>query len=118
VPEDEMSSKLLIPVFCALAIFAVGAGIGPVVADDGAADPVAFAQVLAGTPALRVLPTVTVVAAADAADAAADGEGSIVLENVQQAGDRIAERVNLGVRRVGLAVPYYAFGGVARRAAE
>lgn len=113
-----MSSKLLIPVFCALAIFAVGAGIEPVVANDGEADPVAYAQVLAGTPALRVLPTVTVVAEANDANARADSEGSVVLENVQQAGDRIAQRVNLGVRRVGLAVPYYAFGGIARRASE
>jgi hypothetical protein len=114
-----MSSKLLIPVFCALAIFAVGAGIEPVVANDGGADPQAYAQVLAGAPSLRVMPTVTVVAEAggeEAADTA--NEGSVVLANVQRAGGQIAQRVNSGVRRVGLAVPYYAFGGIARRASE
>ena len=113
-----MYSKLLLPVVCAIAIFAVGAGIEPVVANEGNADPVAYAQVLSGDPALRVLPTVTVVAATNDADAAAESEGSVVLENVQQAGGRIANRVNLGVRRVGMAVPYYAFGGIARRASE
>jgi hypothetical protein len=119
VPEDKMSSKLLIPVFCALAIFAVGAGVEPIVANEREADPVAYAQVLAATPALRVMPTVTVVAETGGESAAdTDHEGSVVLANVQRAGGEIAHRVNSGVRRVGLAVPYYAFGGIARRASE
>jgi len=114
-----MSSKLLIPVFCALAIFAVGAGVEPVVANESDADPIAYAQVLEGAPSLRVMPTVTVVAeTGDAAAADSDNEGSVVLANVQRAGGEIAQRVNSGVRRVGLAVPYYAFGGIARRASE
>jgi len=113
-----MYSKLLTPVICALTIFAIGAGIEPVVANEGNADPVAYAQVLAGDANLRVLPTVTVVAEATSEEEAAANEGSVVLSNVQRAGDQIAKRVTTSVRRVSLAVPYYAFGGVARRASE
>ena len=117
VLEDEMFSKLLTPTICALAIFVFGAGLEPVVADEGSADPAAFAELVSGEAPLRVLPTVTVVAQTPA-EGDTDTEGSVVLANVQRAGDEIAQRVTTGVRRVSLAVPYYAFGGVARRASE
>ncbi|HET7845836.1 MAG TPA: hypothetical protein VFL14_16900 [Xanthomonadales bacterium] len=114
-----MLTKLLTPVICALAIFAIGAGVEPVAAEEGSADTTAFHELVAGDATLRVMPTVTVVAdAQDEGITDADREGSVVLANVQRAGDEIAHRVTTGVRRVSLAVPYYAFGGVSRRASE
>jgi hypothetical protein len=120
VPEEEMMNRLLTPALCALAIFVIGAGIEPVTAGDREADPTAYAQVLSGEASLRMMPTVTVLAnASDAADVAdIDPESSVVLAGVQKAGDSLARNVHASVRRVSLSVPYYAFGGVARRASE
>lgn len=114
-----MLSKLLTPALCALAIFVIGTGIEPVTAGERSADATAYAEVLSGEASLRTLPTVTVVANANSdGQAIDDAESSVVLASVQNAGDTLARNVHASVRRVSLAVPYYAFGGVARRASE
>src|SRR5687767_1838967 len=110
-----MAIRFSITLLCALAVFAVGSGIGGVEAAEGRA-PRPVGEVYAAAPgvaehaAIPVLPTVYVTA--DSPDAAPVASGPSVMfdDAVVQAGAALAQGARRGVRRIGLAMPYYAFG--------
>lgn len=112
-----MIRNLATPLFCALAVFAIGAGYEPGSSTDAAAAARAASMTL--DTRMTVLPTVVVYPDAEQAAAAAQDAESVVLGTaVEAAGTAIAAQVGAGVRRVSLAVPYYAFGAVTPRRAE
>jgi len=110
-----MAIRFSITLLCALAVFAVGSGIGGVEAAEGRSlRPVG--EVYAAMPsqaehaAIPVLPTVYVTADAPDAAPAASGPSVMFDDAVGQAGAALAQGARRGVRRIGLAMPYYAFG--------
>jgi hypothetical protein len=110
-----MAIRFSITLLCALAVFAVGSGIGGVEAAEGrAARPVAEVYAGATGPAARatipVLPTVYVTADSPAPAPVASGSSVMFDDAVGQAGAALAQGARRGVRRIGLAMPYYAFG--------
>ena len=113
-----MTTRFSITLLCALAVFSVGSGIRGVEAARDTRVPQSEAAVYAAAPAAvqrtdstPVLPTV-VVTATIPADTAADRERpSVMLDAaVDQAGTVLASGASRGVRRIGLLMPYYAFG--------
>ena len=113
-----MIRNLATPLLCALVVFAIGAGYEPGTSADAAAAARAGSMTL--DTRMTVLPTVVVHPDAEQqAAAAAQDADSVVLDTaVEAAGTAIAAQVGAGVRRVSLAVPYYAFGAVTPRRSE
>ena len=112
-----MIRNLATPLFCALAVFALGAGYEPGTSADVAAASRASSMTL--DTRMTVLPTIVVHPDAEQVAAAAQDADSIVLgTTVEAAGTAIAAQVGAGVRRVSLSVPYYAFGAVTPRRSE
>lgn len=121
-----MKARYSITLLCALAVFTIGSGIGGVTV---AADRSALVEGVYAAPmsiagerhALPVLPTVYVtasVAAASSADAPAVTGPSVMLDQaVGQAGAMFAQGARRSVRKMGLSMPYYAFGA-SRRGTE
>lgn len=111
-----MQINLYSLLFCSLAVFAIGSGIGRVPA---AAAPISRVEAVrnptdADRPPLKVMPRIVVVANVDGSGAAASLERSVMLDTaVGQAGKALASGVGKGVRRVSLGLPYYAFGRLA-----
>ncbi|HVF36225.1 MAG TPA: hypothetical protein VND91_12960 [Candidatus Saccharimonadia bacterium] len=113
-----MAPRYSITLLCALAVFTIGSGIGGVTVAADRSAPVAevYAARIADVgqrSALPVLPTVYVTASSLAADSVAPRRSgrSVMLDRaVDQAGSLFAQ----GTRRVGLAMPYYAFGAASR----
>ena len=114
-----MAPRYSTTLLCALAVFTIGSGIGGVTVAADRSAPVA--EVYAAPTAdagsrssLPVLPTVYVTASwpvADSAIAPRRSGRSVMLDRaVGQAGSLFAR----GTRRVGLAMPYYAFGSSSR----
>jgi hypothetical protein len=109
-----MNRSFLLTLASALLVFAVGSGIGR--APSETFDTMPLARDADGRP-LRMLPTVVVSAHAPHAQVAASSAEtpSVMLDGaVSQARTAIADGVGYGVRRAGLAIPYYAFGRNAR----
>ncbi len=106
-------------VVCALAVFMVGSGIrGVEAAEERAALPIATVYAspdfaARGTAPFVVLPTVYVTATTPAPNQAA-GPSVMLDAAVNNAGAVIAQGARRGVRKIGLAMPYYAFGSNAR----
>jgi hypothetical protein len=112
--EVPMLRNLILTLASATAVFALGAGATAIV--PAAASSSAVETLLSDMP---ILPVVTVVAHVPAARrGAADARSLMAGDAVQRAGVALAGRVGAGVRRVGLAVPYYAFGRNAVRPTE
>ena len=114
-----MAIRYSITLLCALTVFAVGSGIGRVkAADEHSAVPVsevyAAAAVAAAEQALPILPTVYVTASSPAPFADAGGPSVMLDQAVGHAGAALAQGARRSVRRIGLAMPYYAFGASAR----
>lgn len=115
-----MAIRVSITLLCALAVFTVGSGIGGVnAAEERAA--ISLDEVYAGGATLArndagepVLPTVVVTASADDARARPTGPGVMLDRAVEQAGVALSDGARRSVRRIGLAMPYYAFGSNAR----
>ena len=110
-----MAIRFSITLLCALAVFAVGSGIGGVEAAEGRGlRPVGEVYAAATSPAdyrsITVLPTVHVTAAAPDPAPVASGPSVMFDDAVGQAGAALAQGARRGVRRIGLAMPYYAFG--------
>ena len=108
-----MFRNLFLALACAASVFALGAGATGIA--PAAASASAVETLLSDTP---ILPVVTVVAQVPAALNAADARSLMLGDAVQRAGVALAGRVGAGVRRAGLAVPYYAFGRNAVRPTE
>ena len=117
-----MASRYSITLFCALAVFTVGSGIGGVTVAADRSAPVASVYAALGPiagqrAALPVLPTVYVTATAPVVPAAAlrsPGRSVMLDHAVGQAGVRLAHSARRGVRQMGLSMPYYAFGARGR----
>jgi hypothetical protein len=113
-----MAIRYSITLLCALAVFAVGSGIGGVEAASRDGRPVG--EVYAAAPAvvdhasIPVLPTVYVTAPSVAPSRVAAGPSVMLDAAVEQAGAALAQGARRGVRRIGLAMPYYAFGARGR----
>lgn len=115
-----MAIRFSITLLCALAVFTVGSGIGGVhAAEERAA--ISLDEVYAGGAALArneagepVLPIVVVTASTDDVRARPTGPGVMLDRAVEQAGVAIAHGARRSVRKIGLAMPYYAFGSNAR----
>ena len=113
-----MNRSFLITLASALLVFVVGSGIGRATSAASAETEIALALDADGRP-LFMLPTVVVSATAPsaatgAATASADAPNVLLDDAVSQAKTAIAGGVGYGVRRAGLAIPYYAFGRSAR----
>lgn len=113
-----MAIRYSITLLCALTVFAVGSGIDRVkAADERSTVPVsevyAAAAFTAAEQSLPILPTVYVTA--PSAPTAHPGGPSVMLDQaVGHAGAALAQGARRSVRRIGLAMPYYAFGASAR----
>jgi hypothetical protein len=117
-----MSRTAFITLLCAFLVFALGAGVDLVNPSRATAlgAPIAYDST-ARDDVLPILPRVIVTARAPSAkDAAGPLTVSSVMfgEAVQRAGQTVAGSVGAGVRKVSLAIPYYAFGEIARRPTE
>lgn len=120
-----MKVNLILSLACTFTVFALGAGFQRVtVASPVDVVPVvAEALPIAASPrsaTLPVLPTVYVVAhALDEPEAQTlELSGVMAGGTVGQVRHALVGRLGKGARRVGLAVPYYAFGGLASRPSE
>ena len=115
-----MAIRLSITLLCALAVFTVGSGIrGVHAAEERAA--ISLEEVYAGGVKLArnaagepVLPTVVVTASPDDVRARPTGPGVMLDRAVEQASVALANGASRSVRKIGLAMPYYAFGSNAR----
>jgi len=121
-----MTPRYSITLLCALAVFTIGSGVGGVTVAADRTVPVA--EVYAATAAnagqpvtLPMLPTVYVTASISAASSAAapvvTGPSVMLDHAVGQAGALFAQSARRGVRKMGLSMPYYAFGA-SRRGTE
>lgn len=121
-----MKPRYSITLLCALTVFSIGSGVGGVTVAADRSAPVAevYAAMAAsaGQPSVvPVLPTVYVtasVAAADSSTAPPVTGPSVMLDQaVGQAGALFAQGARQSVRKMGLSMPYYAFGA-SRRGTE
>ena len=115
-----MAIRLSITLLCALAVFTVGSGVRGVNAAEGHA-AISLEEVYAGHAAMArngageaILPTVVVTASTDDARPRPTGPGVMLDQAVEQASVAIAHGASRSVRKIGLAMPYYAFGSNAR----
>ena len=117
-----MTTRYAITLLCALAVFAVGSGIRGVEAagtHDATGSAVAVyaapAESVRAAPAIPVLPTVVVTASTRPVAFPSDEGPSVMFDAaVGQAGAALANGASRSVRRIGLRMPYYAFGTSAR----
>jgi hypothetical protein len=124
--ETAMRTSIALSTICALAVIALGSGLGPVNRDSPTTPAAPLAIVAPETAAvdapdqaprrhaLKVLPTVTVVpepADLAALDATEDARGSVVLgAAVDQATQALARPIGGSLPRARLGNPFYDFG--------
>src|SRR5687768_737591 len=115
-----MAIRISITLLCALAVFTVGSGIGGVQAAEERA-AISLEEVYAGGAAVAhneagepILATVVVTASTDEVRARPTGPGVMLDRAVEKAGVALASGASRSVRKIGLAMPYYAFGSSAR----